>query len=152
MFYDVLMGNYALVLAENVNDRAAYHWIRREVLFEARGRIDYIVDGPDELKPENMPLLLKYDGDPVGTVRLDQRPDGTAIVRLVAIVARLQRHGHGKVLMDLVEGLAAACGTARLYVHAAPDAVGFYQRLGFTPHRFEDGAFDSVQLHKRIGS
>ena len=146
------MEHHALVLAENADDRAAYHRIRRKVLCEARGHFDYIVDGPDERKPENLPLLLKYDDEPVGTVRLDQRPDGTAIVRLVAIVAHLQRRGHGTVLMDLVEGLAATRGTTELYVHAAPDAVRFYRRLGFTPHRFEDGAFDSVQLHKRIGS
>jgi GNAT superfamily N-acetyltransferase len=144
------MNNYDLSLAESAEDQAAYHHIRRTVLFEARGRFDYVTDGPDEQKAENLSLLLKYRDQPIGTVRLDQRPDGKAIVRLVAIVTPLQRQGHGTVLMDRVEKLAASLGVSELFVHAAPDAVGFYQKRGYRPFEFEKGEFQSIQLHKLL--
>jgi GNAT superfamily N-acetyltransferase len=120
------------------------------VLFEARGRFDYIPDGPEEIKAENLSLLLKYLEEPIGTVRLDARPEGKAIVRLVAVASQLQRQGHGRVLMNLVEELAKALGLKELLVHAAPDAVGFYQKLGYSHFDFEKGDFGSVQLHKLI--
>jgi len=144
------MDSYDLSLADGADDWAAYHRIRRLVLFEARGRFDYIPDGPEEIKAENLSLLLKYLEEPIGTVRLDARPEGKAIVRLVAIASRLQRQGHGRVLMNLVEELAKALGLKELLVHAAPDAVGFYQKLGYSHFDFEKGDFGSVQLHKLI--
>jgi N-acetylglutamate synthase-like GNAT family acetyltransferase len=86
----------------------------------------------------------------VCTVRLDARPEGKTIVRLVAIVSHLQRQGHRRVLMNLVEELAKALGLKELLVHAAPDAVGFYQQLGYSHFNAEKGDFGSVQVHKLI--
>lgn len=60
------MDVYELCLVENADDWAAYHRIRRTVLFEARGRFDYVTDGPEELKAENLSLLLKYREQPIG--------------------------------------------------------------------------------------
>jgi orotidine-5'-phosphate decarboxylase len=37
-------------------------------------------------------------------------------------------------------------------VHSAPDAVGFYKRLGFLPFELEAGNFSSVQLHTKRSS
>ncbi|WP_028004392.1 GNAT family N-acetyltransferase [Sinorhizobium meliloti] len=144
------MDGYELCLVENADDWAAYHRIRRTILFEARGRFDYIPDGPEELKAENLSLLLKYREQPIGTVRLDQKPNGKAIVRLVAIVSHLQKQGHGTALMQRVEKLAASLGFNQLLVHAALDAVGFYQKLGYSRFDFEKRDIQSVQLHKLI--
>ncbi|WP_429923506.1 GNAT family N-acetyltransferase [Agrobacterium vitis] len=144
------VGNYDLVLAESAADQFAYHRIRRTVLFEARGRFDYIPDGPEEIKEENLSLIFKLDGEAIGTVRLDRRPDGKAIVRLVAIASDFQRRGHGTALMTRLEHLALSLCISELLVHSAPDAVGFYQKLGFVAFEFEVGDFGSVQLHKAI--
>ncbi|MBD9490460.1 GNAT family N-acetyltransferase [Ensifer sp. ENS11] len=144
------IGRYDLFLAESADDQSAYHRLRRTVLFEARGRFDYIPDGPEEIKERNLSLLFKLDGQPIGTVRLDQKPDGRAIVRLVTIAPDLQRRGHGTALLERVERLALSLGIRDLLVHSAPDAVGFYQKLGFSPFEFEAGNFKSVQLHKAI--
>ena len=144
------MDDYELCLVENADDWEAYHRIRRTVLFEARGRFDYIINGPEELKAENLSLLFKYREQPVGTVRLDQKPNGKAIVRLVAIVPHLQKQGHGTVLMQRVERLAASLGINQLLVHAALDAVGFYQKLEYSHFAFDIGDIQSVQLRKLI--
>lgn len=144
------MERYDLMLAENADDQSAYHRIRQRVLFEARGRFDYVADEPEEIKEENLSLLFKRDGEPIGTVRLDQKSDRRAIVRLVAIASHLQRQGHGTALMGHVERLALSLGIHELLVHSAPDAVGFYQKLGFSPFEFAKGDSGSVQLHKLI--
>lgn len=144
------IGEYDLVLVENADDQSAYHRIRRTVLFEARGRFDYIPGGPEEIKEQNLSLIFKLDGEPIGTVRLDQRPGGRAIVRLVAIATDVQRRGHGAVLLQHIERLALSLGIRELLVHSAPDAVGFYRKSGFERFDFEAGDFNSVQLHKII--
>jgi hypothetical protein len=41
-------------------------------------------------------------------------------------------------------------GHDELFVHAVPDAVGFYEKLGYSRFEFQGGGFESVQLHKLI--
>ncbi|MDO3434202.1 GNAT family N-acetyltransferase [Rhizobium sp. CBN3] len=109
----------------------AYHAIRRHVLCELRGLDGYDDRHPDEHKPGNIPLLLWKDGLALGTVRLDLSNDKTGVVRLVAIMPDYQRQGLGRILMSEVERLSAEHGLKRLEVHAAPDAVPFYDKLGW---------------------
>jgi len=142
------MANYTLTLIENTYDVAAYHQIRQRVLFG--GSHDYIRNGTEEVKDENLSLHLKLDGVPIGTVRLDQKSDRKAVVRLVAIVPRLQRAGHGTALMGRVEGLASTLSIEELLVHALPAASGFYLKLGYAPFTFDSDNHESVQLRKMI--
>lgn len=110
-----------------------YHSIRRHVLYELRGRSEYDEKHPDEHKRGNTPLLFLRDGEPVGTVRLDQdNKRELGIVRLVAILPTYQRQGFGTAMMRAVEKLAVAAGMKQLLVHAAYDAVPFYEKLGWT--------------------
>jgi len=122
---------YELTKVETPSDWAAYHAIRREVLFEARGKWDYDPEFPDDRKPENLPLLLKADGAALGTVRLDMRPGRIAIVRLVAIKTEHQRHGHAAALLHRMEDTARSLDVAELRVFAAAEAAEFYRRKGF---------------------
>ncbi|MBB3656653.1 N-acetylglutamate synthase-like GNAT family acetyltransferase [Rhizobium sp. BK650] len=142
------MESYALTLIESANDAAAYHEIRHHVLFG--GSEEYIRNGPEEVKAENLSLLLKFEGTPIGTVRLDQKGDNKAIVRLVAIVSNLQRQGHGTALMDQVARLALSLGIKELLVNARPSASGFYLRLGYSPFTFEPDNYGGIQLRKMI--
>jgi N-acetylglutamate synthase-like GNAT family acetyltransferase len=146
--YSVNMAGYTLTLIENNYDVAAYHQIRQQVLFG--GSNEYIRSGPEEVKDENLSLLLKLDGAPVGTVRLDQKNDRKAIVRLVAIVPNLQRAGHGTALMAIVEELASTLSIEELLVHALPAASGFYLKLGYAPFTFDSDNHESIQLRKMI--
>ena len=142
---------YELTKVETPSDWDAYHAIRRDVLFEARGNLNYDPDFPDERKPENLPLLLKADGVALGTVRLDLRPDRVAIVRLVAISRERQRSGHGTVLLNTLETIARSLDVAELRVYAAADADGFYRKNGFTDVLFDpDDRGSSIQLQKLL--
>ncbi|WP_320197396.1 GNAT family N-acetyltransferase [Agrobacterium sp. rho-13.3] len=109
----------------------AYHRIRRYVLFDLRGLSGYDDHHPDDRKPEHLPLIF-VDGDEiVGALRLDLTWNGNGVVRTVAIVAERQRQGIGRAMMTAVDTLAMAHEAFRLEAHAAPEAVGFYLKIGW---------------------
>jgi GNAT superfamily N-acetyltransferase len=113
------------------DDWAAYHDIRRHVLFELRGHgASYDTNHPDEHQPGHHPLILWVREVPVGVVRVDVR-GGVATLRRVAIRADLQRRGYGRRLLELAEGFARANGCARAESHVDPGAIGFYARSGY---------------------
>jgi N-acetylglutamate synthase-like GNAT family acetyltransferase len=147
--------DYELVEVAGENEWRDYHAIRREVLWEARGRTGYSDKHSDEYVPANRPLLLKLDGRAIGTTRLDDFGNGTGAVRLVAIIAGLQRQGHGRKLAELVEAYARDRGMTRLFVNAAPEAVGYYEKLGWRRCRWDEAelsgiASGAVQMTKNL--
>jgi GNAT superfamily N-acetyltransferase len=125
------MTNYDLVSPSDPGAWAAYHEIRRRVLFEARGRYGvYDRHRPDETAPGHFPRLLLYAADPIGVVRIDVA-GSTAILRRVAIRADVQGRGPGRMLIALVEEFAKSNGCHECVTHAAQDAVEFYRKCGF---------------------
>lgn len=121
-----------LIQVRGEKEWRSYHAIRRVVLFESRGRSDYDDTRADERRPGVMPLLFLKDAVPVGTVRLDvEEGAGAGTIRLVAILPAYQRQGLGRAMIGGVEGLAVDMGVTKLRVHAAPDAIGFYEKLGW---------------------
>jgi GNAT superfamily N-acetyltransferase len=128
----------------------AYHTIRRVVLFERRGQFGvYDASHPDETCPENHPFLLLFNGEPVGTIRVDITFD-EAIFRRVAIREDVQRRGHGRVMMSLAEHFARSQGKNRIRSHVDASAVGFYERCGYSRAQPEsDGA--TVLMTKELG-
>jgi GNAT superfamily N-acetyltransferase len=124
---------YELVRVTAEGDWRDYHALRRHVLWEARGRSGYDERHGDEYLATNHPLLLKLDGRSIGTTRLDDLGDRRGVVRLVTIAAEIQRRGHGRVLAAFVEEYARRLGLATLLVNAAPDAIGYYEKIGWKP-------------------
>ena len=149
---------YALRPPASADEWKAFHDIRRVELFEAKGRIGvYDPDHPDDLKPENRPFLLTFEGRPVGAVRLDDFGDGTGAVRLVAVTSAEQGKGHGRVLMELVDGIAQDRRMHTLYINSAPTAVGFYAKGGWEPYEWSRAeligfASDCIQMRKVLGT
>ena len=77
------------------------------------------------------------------------------MVRLVAIAIDMQRRGLGPVLAALVEAYARRLGLKRLYVNAATEAVGYYEKLGWRTCIWNEAelpgtASDSTQMSKDI--
>lgn len=147
---------YELIEVSQPEDWAAYHDIRRRELFEARGRHGiYNPNYPDEYSPEKHHYLLKHDGRPVGTTRLDIRGDGSAVFRLVAIAAQEQGKGHGRVLSQMAQQRAEGFGASTLVVNAARTAVGYYEKTGWhtyewDPSELVDLAADCIQMRKLL--
>jgi N-acetylglutamate synthase-like GNAT family acetyltransferase len=147
---------YSLIEVSTPEDWTAYHDIRRTELFEAKGRFGIYNDRhPDDVADFAHPYLLKSDGRPVGTMRLDVRGDGTGIFRLVAITADAQDKGHGRVLSEMVEARARTLGIGTLYVNAAESAVGYYEKTGWTRFLWDEAelvgiAISCVQMRKML--
>ena len=109
----------------------AYHSIRERVLWEARGRFgEYDRSHPDEHRDGHHPLLLLFRNDPIGVVRVDVSGK-TAFIRRVAIREELQRMGHGRQLISMVEQFARAHGCTEARSHVDSDAVRFYREVGY---------------------
>jgi GNAT superfamily N-acetyltransferase len=125
------MNTHELVTPASAGEWRAYHDIRRQVLFEARGHFGvYDENRPDDRAPGHHPKLLVYSGQPIGVVRIDI--DGsTATLRRVAVRSDVQRLGHGRAMLALAQRFAEEAGCVTLESFVASDAVGFYQRCGF---------------------
>jgi GNAT superfamily N-acetyltransferase len=120
------------------------------VLFENRGQFGvYNENHPDDRREGNHPFLLLLDGVAIGVIRVDI--SGTkATFRRVAVREDLQRAGHGRVLLALVESFAQAKGCKLIWSDVAPDAVGFYERCGFTYDPSAPATGTSVSMQKRL--
>jgi GNAT superfamily N-acetyltransferase len=128
----------------------AFHAIRRKVLFENRGKTEtYIADHPDDLATGNHPLMLLYRGEIIGVLRIDVS-GGVAMLRRVAIRDDLQRLGHGRVLLRLAEDFAKAKGCDEIRSNAAVEAVGFYERCGYSRDPSAVSPVNSVRVWKSL--
>jgi GNAT superfamily N-acetyltransferase len=127
----------------SARERARYHDIRKRCLFEKYNGKDtphyfeYDPDHPDESDPANHPLVFLADGRVIGTIRIDIKPDGRAIFRLVAIDDPWQGQGLGTTMLAMAEAYARDRGADTICLNAVPDAYRFYTRHGFVPERWQ---------------
>jgi GNAT superfamily N-acetyltransferase len=131
------------------------HHIRRTVLFgPGQHPVGYDENHPDDRADGNLPLLFLLDTRPIGVVRLDLRGE-TAIVRLVAVAEEEQGKGHGRKLDALVEAEARRRGVKTLRVNAAPEALGYYKKMGWRRASWDKSELvglmkDCVQMSKEL--
>jgi len=128
----------------------AFHAIRRKVLFENRGKAEtYDENHPDDRKIGNHPLVLLYRGEIMGVARIDVA-GAVAWLRRVAIRDDLQHHGHGRVLLRLAEEFSKAEGCDEMRSNAAVEAVGFYERCGYTRDISAQSPVNSIRVWKPL--
>ena len=132
---------YFLKSVSSAEDWRAYHSIRKTVLFVDR---DYDEQHGDEYLPQHFPLLLMLGDTPVATVRLDLWTETSAVMRLVAVAPGEQNKGHGTALYEGLAQFAATKGVKQLLVNAAPEAVGYYSKLGFTSEIWDAAELEGV--------
>jgi GNAT superfamily N-acetyltransferase len=137
-------------------DWDAMHRIRLAVLFTPERHPGVVYDRahPHDTNPDHVKFLLLRDGEPIGTTRLDPRGEG-GIVRLVGILPGQQRQGHGSAMEGLLADYARTRGMTRLWLNAAADAVGFYEKLGWSPQVWDEEelatfARNCVQMTKAL--
>ncbi len=129
-------------------DWASWHAIRERVLWEARGEFGvYDRNHPSLQSPGHFPFLLLRGADPIGAIAVEI-VGSQAWLRRVAIREDAQGRGHGRTMVQLALAFAGRkrCTGASSNVH--PDAVGFYEKLGFrvTKENPEHGPRMSIEL------
>ena len=143
-------ADYSLRAPDSDEEWRAYHAIRRKVLFENRGQYGvYDENYPEEEASDNHPLILIHRGVPIGVIRIDIF-GGAAWFRRVAIDEKLQRAGHGKVLIRLAEALARDKACYEVRSNVAADAVGFYERCGYSVDSSKVATSDVVPMQKSL--
>ena len=147
--------DYELVQVLTADEWQAVHDLRRAELFVRHRCIVYDENHPDDRMPGHFLFLLLLKGQAIGTARLDLGVRGQGIMRLVAIAKPEQRKGHGRFLQQRFETFARGMSVTDLYVNAARDAVGFYERMGFVREHFDDAARkciadETVPMRKRL--
>jgi GNAT superfamily N-acetyltransferase len=142
--------NHTLRRPENEEEWRVYHAIRRKALFENRGRFGvYNENHPDEFEKDNHPLILFDRDTPIGVIRVDIH-DSVAWFRRVAVREDLQRAGHGRVLLSLAEAFAREAGCNEARSNVAADAVGFYERCGYSRDLSTPAESGSVPMQKPL--
>ncbi|MDQ1079853.1 GNAT family N-acetyltransferase [Pseudoroseomonas cervicalis] len=140
-------------------ERQRYHALRENCIFDLYHRADgpypcrYDPGHPDERDPANHPLILAEGDAVLGTIRIDMKPDGRAVLRLIAIDPAQRGAGLGALLLAEAEAYARRLGASRLCVNARRPAMGFYARSGFQPGAWEGQSRcpEAVAMLKPLG-
>lgn len=150
------LARYSLSLVRSTQEWAAYHAIRRDAIFAPLlpGQV-YDENHADEFKSGNHPHVLRFNGDIVGTVRIDLIDDTQAGLRLIGIRNTSQRHGHGAALLRLAEQVALRFGRSEVVINAHPTSLTFYLANGYAEGAWRDAGPvhpSLVRVGKRIGT
>ncbi len=79
-------------------------------------------------------LVALSDGEPVGSVRVEIRPDHTAYLTRFGVKIDNQNNGIGKSIMNLVDRIMKKKGVSRIYLHTGSKVtalIRFYYGRGF---------------------
>ena len=89
---------------------------------------------PQELEQEkdNMLIAAFEDEDMLGCCMLVEENAETVRLRQMAVLNDLQGKGIGRALMGFAENLARDRGYKILSMHARKNAIGFYEKMGYT--------------------
>ncbi|GHH60573.1 acetyltransferase [Kitasatospora indigofera] len=127
-------------VAEGAEDLALVHGVRREV-FIVEQQIPEDEEW-DELDATSEHLLaIGADGAALGTARLIHGEQalkitgglpGRVLLGRLAVLKAARGTGLGAVLVRAVEAAGRARGATELELHAQVQALGFYERLGYT--------------------
>jgi GNAT superfamily N-acetyltransferase len=135
----VTVERYNLRPVRSPREWTAYHAIRRDAIFAALlpGQ-PYDEHDADEFAPRHFPHVLVYDGEIVGTVRIDLIGEKAAGLRLIGVRGDLQRQGHGRTLLRLAEQTARALGKTEIVINAHPSSLAFYLANGYREGEWDD--------------
>lgn len=108
----------------------------------------YTAEGEvDELDPLSHHLLAVEDGLPIATARVYLDGSSAKIGRVCVIAAR-RGIGLGADLINAAVALAGEKGAHRAILGAQVHAIGFYEKLGFTP--FDPPYDDEGEPHQMM--
>ncbi|MEU8571875.1 GNAT family N-acetyltransferase [Streptomyces asoensis] len=140
---------YAVRVAEGAADREACFAVRKDVFVAEQGvPEDVEYDEHDRPDADAVHVLaVDDDGQPLGAGRLlygeaaaartGGDPSVGSLGRL-AVTREARGLGVGVALVRAIEEAARARGLAAVDLHAQTQAMGFYERLGYTAYGPED--------------
>ncbi|MEM8849971.1 MAG: GNAT family N-acetyltransferase [Pseudomonadota bacterium] len=116
---------------ERIDDFSLALAIRRAVFIDEQGVSE--ADEVDGCDPDCLHWLVRDAEGAVATLRVLPKGE-TAKIQRVAVLPRARGTGLGGKLMHQVMRDLSALGYRRAILGSQTDAIGFYERLGFTAH------------------
>jgi predicted GNAT family N-acyltransferase len=97
-------------------------------------------------------LLATVDGAPVGTARIVLNGDTGKIGRVCVLVHRRGTGLGAALIRHALDILQATPGVTRARLGARTDALGFYEKLGFTAYGdvFDDAGIDHRMMERQF--
>ncbi|MFS0725328.1 GNAT family N-acetyltransferase [Paenibacillus sp. 1P07SE] len=112
-----------------------------------------VEDELDQYEDEADHLLVYRDERPVGTARLRQ-VDGIAKLERICLLPDCRKFGLGRRIIAELEQMARERGLTSAKLHAQVQAKGFYEKLGYTPasEDFMEEGIPHLVMVKELGA
>jgi predicted GNAT family N-acyltransferase len=123
--------------------------LREEVFCGEQG---VTLDGDRDGRDDEALQLVAVDREVVGTCRLLIEPGGTAKFARLCVRRSARGRGIAGRLLAAAEEEARAAGAVRIGMHAQIDALGLYERAGYTPYgeRFDEEGIEHLGMEKEL--
>ena len=98
-------------------------------------------------------IILLDDGYPVATCRFYEEEASTVIIGRVVVLPDYRGRKLGALIVAEAEKWAAELGYTKIVVDSRLEAVGFYEKLGYShtdDSVIKSGNFDCVRMFKNI--
>lgn len=98
-------------------------------------------------------IILLDDGYPVATCRFYEEEASTVIIGRVVVLPDYRGRKLGALVVTEAEKWAAELGYTKIVVDSRLEAVGFYEKLGYShtdDSVIKSGNFDCVRMFKNI--
>lgn len=138
------------VSVSRVDDPAPCYALRHTVFVEEQ-KVPVELER-DDLDARAIHLLATFDGRPMGAARIVLKGDTGKIGR-VCVLPEARGTGLGAALIrECLAILQNMPGIIRAALGAQVDALGFYEKLGFTAYGdiFDDAGIDHRMMEQRI--
>jgi N-acetylglutamate synthase-like GNAT family acetyltransferase len=115
---------------QNETEWEGYYKLRYDVLRAPWGQAKGSEQTADEAQHQHF-AFFNDANQIIGVGRLDQTATHVGQVRFMAVAAKQQGKGIGKVIMNEIEAVCKAKGYLQIILHAREVALPFYQKLGY---------------------
>ncbi len=133
---------------------ADVYYIRRQTKIHGHA-VDHRMEFDEDFNEKYHYILLAQGDDPIGTCRVNFEHQDYGKIERVAILDQYQHQGFGRELISAAEDWLEDKGFAKVVITSVDTAVGFYEKLGYTPNyeiKYEDTDFPIVYMAKQFKS
>jgi ribosomal protein S18 acetylase RimI-like enzyme len=107
----------------------------------------------DELEEKSIHRMAVIYNEVIAVGRLHFIDDTTAQIRYMAVSKAFEKQGIGKAVYSALEEVAHKNNISLIVLNARENAIGFYEKLGFSITKKTYVLFDEIQhyeMHKQL--
>jgi GNAT superfamily N-acetyltransferase len=115
-----------------------YHRIKIIERFRYFGEINYSKNDPIYSDANHLHYVFYLRDDIIGTLHIEKLDNNAVILRLIVIDANNKNKGYGSFMIKQAEEMLKSEGYKKIFLHANPEALSFYQKNGYIEMEFSD--------------